>query len=86
MIQRIQSALELCLRAGGENQDECGAKSDGLSRNRDATWASGNAARHVSFVNDGLDGRDRFVGTSEIVILQSERCGSLAADQLFLVK
>ena len=73
-------------KAGGEYQDECGSECDGSNRNRDATSASGNATRHVSFVNDGLDSRDRFVGIGRIVILQWERCGSLAANQLFPAK
>jgi hypothetical protein len=83
MIQRIQSTLELCLRQEAKTKMNAGSECDGSNRDRDATWASGNAARYVSFVNDGLDGRDRFVGTGEIVILQWERCGSLAANQLF---
>jgi hypothetical protein len=86
MIQGIQSALELCLRQEAKTKMNAGSECDGSNRDRDATWASGNATRHVSFVNDGLDGRDRFVDTGEIVTLQWERCGSLAANQLFLVK
>jgi hypothetical protein len=78
--------LELCLRQEAKTKMNAGSECDGSNRNRDATWASGNARRHVSFVNDGLDSRDRFVGTGEIVILQWERCGSLAANQLFLAK
>jgi hypothetical protein len=76
--------IELCFWHQAKTKLNAEFEYGGPNRNRDVSLTSGNATRRGSMVNDGLDNRDRPVGTREIIILHDWRCGSLAANQLLL--